>query len=74
MYGAPIFVDRKVVWETIKRKARYIKRAWMCICDFNDIILYSEKKGRKVESFQDMVNGCELNDAMFQGNSSYCLG
>ena len=73
VHGASIYENRKVVWETIKRKARYIKKAWMCIGDFNDILLYSEKQGermeenRKVESFQDMVNTCQLNDVMYKG-------
>ena len=44
----------------------------MCIGDFNDFLLYSEKQDgrlkekRKVESFAKIVNVCQLNDAMFQ--------
>ena len=49
VYGAPVYEERKAVWDVIKGKARYIQGAWMCIGDFNDILLYSEKQGGRLK-------------------------
>ncbi|XVF37472.1 hypothetical protein REPUB_Repub20aG0011000 [Reevesia pubescens] len=73
IYGAPIFEDRREVWEYIKRKAKYINEPWMCIGDFNDVASVMEKEGgkckerRKLLSFQNLIRDCNLNEVHSQG-------
>ncbi|OMO94917.1 reverse transcriptase [Corchorus capsularis] len=80
VYGAPVFEDRKLVWERIKRKALIIDEAWCCIGDFNDILDDSEKDGgplkdrRYIRYFQDMVEHCQLIDIQFQGQKFTWMG
>ena len=73
VYGAPIYEDRKEVWEMLKRKVVRCEGLIMCVGDFNDVISEMEKKGgrrkekKKIECFQEMINSCGLNDAHYKG-------
>ncbi|XVE83165.1 hypothetical protein DITRI_Ditri16bG0065800 [Diplodiscus trichospermus] len=73
VYGAPVFENRRIIWERLISKAKGIKGAWCCIKDFNDIGEQSEKEGerlkenRKIETFRNMLEECKLNNMCFQG-------
>ncbi|OMO55679.1 reverse transcriptase [Corchorus capsularis] len=73
IYGAPIYKDRKIVWDRIKRKAMGIDTAWMCIGDYNDIMDEDEKEGgnpkeqRIMQNFRNFINFCQLMEVPTQG-------
>ena len=73
IYGAPIFKERKGVWDDIKRKVRGMRGPLVCIGDFNDVAYMMEKEGgrskerNKIECFQEMMRECDLNEVKFQG-------
>ncbi|OMO94054.1 reverse transcriptase [Corchorus capsularis] len=80
IYGAPVFEDRKLIWEKVKLKAVNIEEVWCCIGDFNDILDDSEKEGgglkdrRYIRCFQEMVEQCQLIDIQFQGQKFTWMG
>ena len=76
----PIFKDKKVIWEHIKRKVRNCDGPLMCIGDFNDVMTDMEKEGgrrkemRKIQSFQELIESCSLKDVHFQGQKFTWFG
>ena len=73
IYGPPDEHDRNLCWNEIRRIARGINNSWLCLGDFNDIILQDEKMGgnpramRKILNFQCFVADCELMDLGYNG-------
>ena len=45
IYGNPVFEDRKVLWEQIKKITNIFKMPWMYIGDFIDVKDIIEKDG-----------------------------
>ncbi|OMO67492.1 reverse transcriptase [Corchorus capsularis] len=75
IYGAPVFNDRKVVWDRLKRKSLSIEGPWMCVGDMNDIVADSEKEGgppkdrRYIQNFKTMIEFCQLMEVPTNGQS-----
>ena len=63
------------MWEEIKRRAKGIKRPFICMRGFNDVVSVVEKeRGRsrskewnKIECYQDMIKKSLLNEVSFKG-------
>ncbi|OMO71257.1 reverse transcriptase [Corchorus capsularis] len=72
IYGAPVYSDRKLVWEKINRKTLSIEEKWMCIGDWNDLEDVEKEGGRPKErrvlqNFRTVVEFCQLLEVPSQG-------
>ena len=66
------FEERKQLWDYIKKSVDIFNIPWMCIGDFNEVKENEEKDGvwrtgRKINSFRDFINDCELMEVPYKG-------
>ncbi|CAL1402700.1 unnamed protein product [Linum trigynum] len=73
IYGSPAEVQRRDLWEEIRRINEDMALPWMLVRDFNAIISPSENLGgapfdsSRIRDFQDVVQDTGLNDLGFNG-------
>ncbi|KAG6643095.1 hypothetical protein CIPAW_09G186400 [Carya illinoinensis] len=74
-YGQPIATRRKESWSLIRLLQSHIQCPWLCLGDFNEILLQEEQFGSHVRPFQQMkafrtvIEDCGLKDLDFNGDS-----
>lgn len=75
VYASPNYARRTQLWDDLAHLADSIHLPWVILGDFNVILTDAERKGgsnnpspRGRQDFQNMIQGCELIDAGFQGS------
>jgi hypothetical protein len=72
-YGHPEATKRQESWELLKVLNQFSLSPWICIGDFNEVILNTEKWGgnnrssSQMRRFQLALEECELSDLGFRG-------
>ena len=72
-YGQPDATKRFEGWNLLKCLARIAPDPWLCIGDFNVVLVMSEKLGGNLrqkslmQAFQHTLEACELTDLGFNG-------
>ncbi|KAK4269716.1 hypothetical protein QN277_022838 [Acacia crassicarpa] len=75
IYGPTDDADRMLCWQEVRRISNAIRKPWLCLGDFNDILSQTEKWGgqprawRRIRNFKCFVSDCELEDLGFHGPS-----
>nr|KYP53701.1 hypothetical protein KK1_024275 [Cajanus cajan] len=74
VYYSPHYQHRQELWDVLRELSLDIDCAWAILGDFNSIIHPHERKGgsanpsnRGILGFSNMINNCDLIDAIFQG-------
>jgi hypothetical protein len=71
--GQPDATKRIEAWSLLKHLARLAPNSWICVSDFNEVLMQSEKLGGNswqeslLEAFQQTLEVCELTDLGFYG-------
>ena len=72
-YGWPEIQNRHLSWNLLESLAAQSSLPWLCLGDFNEILLSSEKFGGvdraewQMENFRSAVNVCGFHDVLFTG-------
>lgn len=72
-YGWPEVQSRHLSWSLIEHLATQSDLLWLCMGDFNEILLSIEKIGgndrveQQMENFRVVVNSCGFHDISFSG-------
>ena len=73
-YGEPS-TDRKVLsWKVLRVLNAARQRPWLCLGDFNEILMGCEKEGgtprsqAQIDHFRTALDKCELSDLGFAGD------
>ena len=72
-YGHPKMHQRKESWEQLKAMNRKFQLPWMCLGDFNEILLAREKMGgdrcpqKQIDDFTTALNCCGFRDLGYTG-------
>ena len=72
-YGDPDTASREDSWSLLKALSSRVSLPWICIGDFNEILLGEEKQGwldrpeRQMQGFRDALDFCGLKDLGFNG-------
>ncbi|XP_062085364.1 uncharacterized protein LOC133791452 [Humulus lupulus] len=72
VYGFNEEVGREALWQDLKGLKTGIEEPWMIVGDFNEILNYDERAGRRnhkkpSDSFKDCVVHCQMEDLKFSG-------
>lgn len=73
VYGSPSYQDKEMVWDFIRNIADGLRGPWVCLGDFNEVAMASDKSGgnlpssARISSFNDFLNDCGLLDLGFKG-------
>lgn len=73
VYGNPVFQQRRGLWSCLLGLQLDKNRPWLCLGDFNEILLQFEKDGlrpyhpRRVELFRDFLNLSRLLEMDLKG-------
>jgi hypothetical protein len=73
-YGEPV-IDKKVLsWKALCTLNAMRRRPWLCVGDFNEVLMEGEKEcGPKrnqvcMDRFKEALEDCDLNDLGFEGD------
>ena len=72
-YGDPDTASQEDSWSLLKALSTQVSHPWICIGDFNEILLAEEKQGwldrleRQMQGFWDALDFCGLKDLGFNG-------
>jgi len=72
-YGDPDTANREDSWSLLRDLSSRSSHPWICLGDFNEILLGEEKQGwldrpeRQMQSFRDALDFCRLKDLGFSG-------
>ncbi|KAF7113154.1 hypothetical protein RHSIM_RhsimUnG0155100 [Rhododendron simsii] len=73
VYGSPSYQDKEVVWDFIRIIVDGVRGPWVCLGDFNEVAMASDKSGgnlpssTRISSFNNFLNDCGLLDLGFKG-------
>ncbi|XP_062102336.1 uncharacterized protein LOC133812574 [Humulus lupulus] len=72
VYGFNEVGGREVLWQDLKDLKTSIEELWMIVVDFNEILNYDERAGRRnhkkpSDSFKECVTHCQMEDLKFSG-------
>lgn len=72
-YGHPEVAKRQEAWHLLQYLARLTPLPWLCLGDFNEVVLQSEKWGgggrpnKQLRDFQLALGNCDLSDLGYKG-------
>ncbi|GAV80313.1 Exo_endo_phos domain-containing protein, partial [Cephalotus follicularis] len=78
IYGRPEAHLRHETWSLLRVLSSQINIPWLCVGDFNEILLVAEKEGgnkrsgRQMDAFRHALDFCRLRDMGFQGCPFTC--
>ncbi|GLT58567.1 hypothetical protein SLA2020_314490 [Shorea laevis] len=73
VYGRPQFEIRSLLWDELRKVAKYFNGPWLVIGDFNDVVDQVEKFGgapvsqSRVRAYIDCMTDCNLMDIGYTG-------
>ncbi|XP_074297397.1 uncharacterized protein LOC141628115 [Silene latifolia] len=72
-YGWPAVSDCHLSWELLRLLSRQSQLSWVCIGNFNEVLLSTEMKGGsrpqwQMNNFRAAVDECGLRDVAWMGN------
>ncbi|CAD6237922.1 unnamed protein product [Miscanthus lutarioriparius] len=73
-YGEPHTNKKTLSWKALRTFHAARKHPWLCLGDFNEILLSCEKEGgqprpqRCMDKFRDALEDCSLTDLGFAGD------
>lgn len=72
-YGKPETTNRENSWSLLRSLCQRSSLPWVCLGDFNEILLVEEKQGwldrpeKQMQGFRDALDDCQLKDLGFSG-------
>jgi len=73
IHAPNIYGERQQLWEKLRQLASSNTLPWVCMGDFNEILYYWEKRGRRMadksrmQAFQNCINDCSLMEIDCKG-------
>ncbi|CAD6254338.1 unnamed protein product [Miscanthus lutarioriparius] len=73
-YGESTTEKKVLLWKVLRTLNAMRHRPWLCVGDFNEVLVEGEKEGgpkRKqvyMDSFKEASEDCDLNDLGFEGD------
>jgi len=73
VYAPVNFHDRQLLWRALSQLSHINNLPWLCVGDFNDILYYWEKEGKRsadslcMHYFREMLHDCKLMDLKSKG-------
>jgi len=73
VHAPNLFRDRLKLWDELRQTSFPNRLSWVCLGDFNEVLYYWEKFGRRMaenyrmQTFQNCLNDCSLMDIDCKG-------